>query len=90
MTGSLSLLRRRLLVTLYKSGVLLDFDDEDVGGVVSKQHSRRRRVAGKAARLSLSVPAGPAWCCVCAAAASRKTIIIPCELPLMTGTKEGR
>jgi hypothetical protein len=60
MTGSLSLLRRRLLVTLYKSGVLLDLDDEDVGGVVSKQHSRRRRVAGKAARLSLSVPAGPA------------------------------
>ena len=61
MTGSISPLRRRLRVTLCKSGVLLDFDDEDVGGVVvGKQHSRRRRVAGKAARLSLSVPAGPA------------------------------
>lgn len=61
MTGSFSPLRRRLRVTLCKSGVLLDFDDEDVGGVVvGKQHSRRRRVAGKAARLSLSVPAGPA------------------------------
>ena len=61
MTGSFSPLRRRLLVTLCKRGVLLDFDEDDVGGVVlGKQHSRRRRVAGKAARLSLSVPAGPA------------------------------
>lgn len=79
MTGSFSPLRRRLRVTLCKSGVLLDFDDDEVvGGVVGKQPSRRRRVAVKAARLSLSVPAGPACCCVCAAA-SRKTIItMPC------------
>ena len=87
MTGSFSPLRRRLLVTPCKSGVLLDFEDDDVGGVVvDKQHSRRQRVSGKAARLSLSVPAGPACCCVCAAA-SRKTIIIPCTACFRDGPR---
>lgn len=93
MAASFPPLRRRRLVTLCKSGVLLDFEDDDVvvvvDGVEGKQRSERR-VAGKAARsLSLSVPAGPACCCCACAAASRKTIIIPCKLPLETG-HEGR
>jgi hypothetical protein len=89
MAGSCSPLRRRLLVTLCRSGVL----GFDLGFVVVQnelfrgKHSGRREEDDDAARLHVSVPNGPA-CCWCPAA-SRKAITIPC-LALETGTKESR